>query len=186
MEIYDAFTEGIEPGGLRSRNEIKTLICYLVSHLDIPITRNQLNDIVCEEGLANYFELNQALIEVVENGNVIMVNNEENTDAELFITEIGKQNTATLEHDLPYTVRESALNAAVRLQTRLRREREHKIEITRLENGCNIKMSVLDGNDELMTITLFVADYEQALSVKEKFLSDPVTVYSNIVAMLMA
>ncbi len=183
MDFYDTFTEGVDPGGLRSRNEIKTLICYLVSHLDIPITKGQLNTIVCEEGLANYFELNQALGEVIENGNVRASGGE---DPELFITAIGKQNTTTLERDLPYTVRESAFNAAIRLQTRLRREREHKIQIERLEKGCNITMSVLDGSDELMTITVFVADYEQALSVKEKFLSDPVTVYSNIIALLMA
>lgn len=183
MELYDAFTEGVEPGGLRNRNEIKTLICYLVSHLDTPITKGQLNNIISEEGLANYFELNQALSEVIENGNVRSADGE---DPELYITEIGKQNTSTLEKDLPYTVRESALNAAVRLQTRLRREREHKIEITRLEKGCNITMSVLDGEDELMTVTIFVADYEQALAVKEKFLSDPVSVYSNIVSQLMA
>lgn len=184
MENYDAFTEGVEPGGLRNRNEIKTLICYLVSHLDTPLTKSQLNTIICEEGLANYFELNQALSEVVDNGNVRTSTDSE--DPELLITEIGKQNTVTLENDLPYTVRESAFNAAVRLQTRLRRESEHRIEITRLENGCNITMSVLDGSDELMTVTVFVADYEQALAVKEKFLSDPVTVYSNIISMLMA
>ncbi len=183
MDFYDTFTEGIEPGGLRSRNEIKTLICYLVSHLDTPITKGQLNAIICEEGLANYFELNQALSEVTENGNVSVG---EGGDPELYITGIGKQNSATLESDLPYSVRESALNAAVKLQTRLRREREHKIEIVRLENGCNITMSVLDGNDELMTITVFVADYEQALSVKEKFLSDPVSIYSDIITLLMA
>lgn len=184
MEKYDAFTEGVEPGGLRSRNEIKTLICYLVSHLDIPLTKMQLNAVICEEGLANYFELNQALSEVIDNGNVRVA--EDNEDPELYITQIGKQNTATLENDLPYTVRESAFNAAVRLQTRLRRESEHRIDIVRLENGCNITMSVLDGNDALMTVTVFVADYEQALAVKEKFLSDPVTIYSNIVSMLMA
>lgn len=183
MELYDAFTEGVEPGGLRNRNEIKTLICYLVSHLDTPITKGQLNNIICEEGLANYFELNQALSEVIENGNVRTGDGE---DPELYITEIGKQNTSTLEKDLPYTVRESALNAAVRLQIRLRREREHRIEIIQLEKGCNITMSVLDGEDELMTVTIFVADYEQALAVKEKFLSDPVSVYSNIISQLMA
>lgn len=183
MELYDAFTEGVEPGGLRNRNEIKTLICYLVSHLDTPITKGQLNNIICEEGLANYFELNQALSEVIENGNVRATDGD---DPELYITEIGKQNTSTLEKDLPYTVRESALNAAVKLQTRLRRESEHRIEITRLEKGCNITMSVLDGEDELMTVTIFVADYEQALAVKEKFLSDPVSVYSNIISQLMA
>ncbi len=184
MENYDAFTEGVEPGGLRSRNEIKTLICYLVLHLDTPLTKSQLNTIVCEEGLANYFELNQALSEVIDNGNVRVSADKE--DSELYITQIGKQNTATLENDLPYTVRESAFNAAVRLQTRLRRESENRIEIVRLENGCNITMSVLDGSDELLTVTVFVADYEQALAVKEKFLSDPVTVYSNIISMLMA
>ncbi len=183
MELYDAFTEGVEPGGLRNRNEIKTLICYLVSHLDTPITKGQLNNIICEEGLANYFELNQALSEVVENGNVRTGDGE---DPELYITEIGKQNTSTLEKDLPYTVRESALNAAVKLQIRLRREREHRIEITQLEKGCNITMSVLDGEDELMTVTIFVADYDQALAVKEKFLSDPVSIYSNIISQLMA
>ena len=78
MEIYDAFTEGIEPGGLRNRNEIKTLICYLVSHLDTPITKGQLNNIICEEGLANYFELNQALSEVIENGNIHIAKADEN------------------------------------------------------------------------------------------------------------
>ena len=125
-------------------------------------------------------------MEVVDNGNITLVPSDDNSDSELFITEIGKRNIATLESDLPYTVRENALNAAIRMQTRLRRESEHKIKIEKLEKGCNITMSVLDGSDDLMTISIFVADYEQALAVKEKFLSDPVTIYSNIVAMLMA
>jgi len=184
MEQYDAFTSGIEPGGLRSRNEIKTLICYLVSRLETPITKEQLCTVICEEGIANYFELNQALSEVVESGNISL--DKSNEDPELFITSEGKLYSRTIEHEVPYSVRETAFNACIKFQTRLRREREHKIRIDRLENGCNITMSVVDGDDELMTVTLFVADYEQALSVKEKFLSDPVKVYSNIVALLMA
>ena len=183
MEIFDAFTEGVVPGGLRSRNEIKTLICYLVSKLETPITKEQLSTVICEEGIANYFELNQALSEVIENGNILV---KDCGDPELFISETGRKNSRTIENEIPYTIRENAFNAAVRLQTRLRREREHKIKIDRLENGCNITMSVVDGDDELMTIKLFVADYDQAIAVKEKFLSDPVTVYSNIVALLMA
>lgn len=182
MEQYDAFTSGVEPGGLRNRNEIKTLICYLVSRLEIPITKEQLCNVICEEGIANYFELNQALTEVLQSGNVVL---EEATQA-LTITDEGRANCHAIEHEIPYSVRENAFNAVIRLQTRLRREREHKIRIDRLENGCNITMSVLDGEDELMTVTLFVADYDQALAVKEKFLSDPVTIYSDIIALLMA
>ena len=43
----DSFTfdEGIEPGGLRSRSEIKLLVCYLLSGVDESITRAQLCEI---------------------------------------------------------------------------------------------------------------------------------------------
>ena len=183
MEKYDAFTSGIEPGGLRNRSEIKTLICYLVSRLETPISKEQLSTVICEEGIANYFELNQALIEVIFSGNISV--NDDSGDPLLYITEEGRANIRQLENEIPFTVRESAYAACVRYQTRLRREREHKIKIDKLENGCNISMSVIDGEDELMTVTLFVADYDQALAVKEKVLADPVTVYSNIVSLLM-
>lgn len=181
MEEYDAFTSGVEPGGLRSRNEIKTLLCYLVSKLETPLTKEQLITVICEKGIANYFELNQALSEVIERGNICVA-----SDSRLFITSSGREFNRTIENEIPYSVREDAFNACISLQTRLRREREHRITITELDNGCNITMSVVDGEDELMSVTLFVADYEQAEAVKEKFLADPVKVYSNIVALLMA
>lgn len=177
---YDSFSEGVELGGLRTRNEIKILIGFLLSRLDTPLTREQLDEVICGEELANYFEMSQALGELADNGNLIIKDNG------LFITEKGKSNSETLEHDIPFTVREKALNAAVRLQTRLRRERENRIQIDRLEKGCNVTVSVVDSDDEIMSVKLFVGDYEQALAVKEKFLEDPVRIYSNIVALLLA
>ena len=129
---YDSFSEGVELGGLRTKNEIKILIGYLLSRLDTPLTREQLDEIICGEEIANYFEMSQALCELVDNGNIKIEDNE------LIITEKGRENSETLEHDIPYTVREKAFNTAVRLQTRLRRERETKIEIERVEKGCNV------------------------------------------------
>ncbi len=177
---YDSFSEGVELGGLRTKNEIKVLIGYLLSRLDTPLTREQLDEIICGEEIANYFEMSQALCELVDNGNIKLEGNE------LIITETGRENSETLEHDIPYTVREKAFNTAVRLQTRLRRERENKIEIERVEKGCNVILSVVDADDEIMSVKLFVADYDQALAVKERFLADPVNIYSNIVALLLA
>lgn len=177
---YDSFSEGVELGGLRTKNEIKILIGYLLSRLDTPLTREQLDEIICGEEIANYFEMSQALCELVDNGNIKIEDNE------LIITEKGRENSETLEHDIPYTVREKAFNTAVRLQTRLRRERENKIEIERVEKGCNVILSVVDADDEIMSVKLFVADYDQALAVKERFLADPVKIYSNIVALLLA
>ena len=36
---FDAFTGGIEPGGLRSKDEIRILICYLLTSVSAPLSR---------------------------------------------------------------------------------------------------------------------------------------------------
>ena len=33
---YDAFTGGVEPGGLRSKDEIRILLCYLLASVPAP------------------------------------------------------------------------------------------------------------------------------------------------------
>lgn len=184
MELYDAFSAGVEPGGLRSRNEIRLLICYIICRIDGGITKNQITTVLCETSLANYFEVSQALIDIIKTGNVRteLINEEEY----LYPTELGKNNIRELEGELPYSVKETALNAAVEMLTKLRRERENKIEITPHGDGFDISISIMDNDDKLLSITLFVADKAQALQVKEKFLEDPVKIYSTIVALLMA
>ncbi|MCQ2479378.1 MAG: DUF4364 family protein, partial [Clostridia bacterium] len=166
--MYDAFFEGVEPGGLRSRGEIRLLICYIVCKVDGGITRNQLTDIICQKSLANYFEISQALSDVIKNGNVRC----EFDDGEeyLFPTDLGKVNTAQLEDDLPYTVKETALNAALEMLTKFKRERENDIKIEPHGTGYDVMLSVLDGDDRLLSVTLYVADEEQAHAVKEKYL----------------
>lgn len=184
MENYDAFFEGVEPGGLRSRSEIKLLICYIICRIDGGITKNQLTDILCKKSLANYFEISQALSDVMKTGNITS----EFKDGEeiLYPTDLGKANTAELEDELPYTVKETALNATVESMTRFKRERDNDIKIEPHGNGFDVTISVMDNEDRLLSVTLFVADEEQAQNVKDKFLQDPIKFYSTVVALLMA
>ncbi len=184
MELYDAFTQGIKPGGLRSKSEIKLLVCYIICKIDNGISKKQLNDILTGEELANYFEANEALAEVVKTGNVRI--EYDGDDEILFPTELGKANIAQLENDLPYSVKETALNAAIETKTILRREQENQISITNHGDGYDVTISIMDNDDKLLSVTLYVADYSQAEYVKEKFLQDPVKMYSTIVALLMA
>ena len=65
-----AFSEGIAPGGLRAQNEIKLLVCYLLKSLDRPLSRVQINEILQEYPIANYFEVNQAISDLVKSGNL--------------------------------------------------------------------------------------------------------------------
>ena len=68
---FDAFTGGIEPGGLRTKNEIRILICYLLASVNAPLSKNDILSIIQDNGLANYFEVTDALSELTEHGNVV-------------------------------------------------------------------------------------------------------------------
>ncbi|MBP3329691.1 MAG: DUF4364 family protein [Clostridia bacterium] len=182
MEM-DAWNLGVEPGGLTSKTEIKLLICYLLKSLDAPLSKLQLSDIIQGEGLANYFELIQALDELIRDNNVKM--NLEDTDEMLTVTEKGINSVEDLEMDfLPRSVKEKAVNTAIRLQTLARRERENKIEVDKLENGYNVTFFFGDEKTQLMKLTIYVADEIQVETVKKNFLEDPIKLYSEIITSL--
>ena len=79
---FDAFDEGIELGGLRNRDEIRLLICYILRAVDAPISKQNLNDSMLQDGLANYFEINQAISELLKNGTIDM-DIDENGDTDI-------------------------------------------------------------------------------------------------------
>lgn len=178
MESF-TFDDGIEPGGLRTKNEIKLLVCYLLSNVDEKITRSQLCEISLDKGLANYFEINQAVSELIENGSVISDFIE--CEEYLSVTEKGRSSTKTLEFQLPRSVREKAINAAIKMLTLAKRKRENKVEVEKLEGGgYHVTFSM----EEMMKLTIYVADEMQVETVTNNFYEDPIKLYSGIIASL--
>ena len=68
---FDTFDEGINPGGMRSKNEIKTLICYLYNSVKENIDKGIVIQAILKQGLANYFETSSAFDDLVTNGNLV-------------------------------------------------------------------------------------------------------------------
>lgn len=182
MTDYDAFSAGVEFGGLRSRQDIKLLICYLLENLEKPLSKTQINELMQGQGLANYFEVNQTIDELVLAGTVQAEQVED--QQMLFLTETVHEAAKILESDLPKTVREKAINAAVKMQMKARRRRENKIEVKKLENGYHVTFTISDKDDVLMSLTVYVADITQVEIIKQGFLNDPVGLYSAIIASL--
>ena len=179
MENNFTFDDGIEPGGLRTRHEIKLLVCYLLSNVDEKITRSQLCEIALDKGLANYFEINQAVSELIENGSVVSDFIE--CEEYLSVTQKGRESTKTLEVQLPRSVREKAINAAKKMLTLAKRKRENKVEVEKLENGG---YHVTFTMEEMMKLTIYVADEMQVETVTNNFYDDPIKLYSGIIASL--
>lgn len=180
---FDAFDAGIELGGLRNRDDIRLLICYLLKSVDAPMTRQMLNEAMQEDGLANYFEVGQAIEELLKTGNVTADILDE--DEVISVTQKGREAAELLQTSLPRTVREKAVNSAIRLTTRAKIERENKIEVKKEENGgYTITFTLFDRETELMKLSVYVSDSLQLEQVKQNFINDPVKVYSTIITSL--
>lgn len=178
---FDAFTGGIEPGGLRTKDEIRILICYLLTSVDTPLAKGDLISIAVENGLANYFELADAIAEMTENG-IIAVSGEDG--ALCSPTEKGRMISKQLDSELPATVRRKALRAAINLLAKQKRERENRVEISPEGNGYRVACHISGGETDLMNFSLSVPDLAQANVVKANFQESPETVYRMMLALV--
>ena len=183
LNRYNAFDGGVEFGGLKNSADIKILICYLLKSIGRPLTRKNMIDAITGNGIANYFEVNQGLSDLVKNECLASEGAQE--QQQFTLTDKGREVADMLENSLSINVRKRAVQETLTLLTRLRRESENQIEIRPLENGgCSVSFTMLDGVDKLMPLELYVADRLQAEQLKNHFLEDPAGLYSAILSRL--
>ena len=179
---FDTFDEGIVPGGMRSKNEIRTLICYLFNSVKEPMSKDIIIDAISNDSLANYFETSSCFDDLIANGNIIPVEGE---DKKLFtVSENGKMIANELETIVAYTVKEKAYLCATKLLAQKKKERENTVEITKTELGYDVTCKISGGNLDLLTFTIFAPDLEQALILKKNFYDNPTTIYKVMIALL--
>lgn len=176
---HDAFSAGVEPGGLHSRHEIKILICYTLLAVGSPMPRGDVLDVICGGGMANFFDTSAAIDELIELGNL-----HEREDDTLVVTDTGAHAADTLADLLPYTVRERSAKAALQLLARRRNEQENRVNIQKTDNGHTVTCTVGDDDAPLLSFTLLVSDERQAEVVREQFLQDPLLLYQSVIAVL--
>ena len=176
---YDAFSAGVEPGGLRNTAQIKILIGFIVKSLDRPIEKSRLIEALQLHGLANYFDASQALADQSACENLTADENDL-----LYITEKGRAAVNELEGEIPRSVREKALGDSVKLQTLERRRSENKITVIPEGDGYNVTFEIFDRETLLLRLSVYAADREQVDTIKANYLKDPVSLYSGIIASL--
>ncbi len=178
----NTFCEGIAPGGLREQPEIKLLICYLLKTLKKSLTRTQINEILGEYRMANYFEVNGAMSELVSSGQVVS----EIVDGDELITITSRAiiDVEVIERSLPKTVRERVVEAALKILSRDRIKKESKVDVVPYNDGFHVTFTVTDMDSELLKVTVYVADERQVEIVKNNFYDNAVNIYSNIISSL--
>lgn len=179
----DRFVEGVAPGGLVNADDIKILLCYLLKSVQKPLSFENLNEILQQDSLCNYFGFAGALRDLLVSGHVDLVK-QDGEDC-YKTTRLGRETAALFERRLPLSVREKAMAAAVQLLARIKRESENRVEIEENgKGGCTVTCSVLDMGDPLLRVSVYVPERDQAEAVKKRFQSDPQTVYRGVLALL--
>ncbi|MBQ8203155.1 MAG: DUF4364 family protein [Clostridia bacterium] len=177
----DASSAGVNLGGLFGIAEIKILICYIFTTINEPIPANMLANLLHYEGIANGFEVSDAIVSLVRSGHLVLHNKAEDT---YMITENGVNVAKTLQTSLSYTVKDRACAAAIKMLSRFKNAKDTEIKTVK-ENGASyVVCSLLDGEKPFMSIKVMVTDEDQAHVIKESFLQDPAAIYKKLIEML--
>ena len=162
---FDTFDEGIAPGGLRSKNEIKILICYLYETVKDKMSQSLIVEAIRSDELANFFEIVVAFEELASDGTLIksdIVDGEQT----YVLSANGRVIANQLETTLAHSVKRKSYDCAIRLLSQRKTARENFVDIEKTENGFSVNCRVSGGEIDLFSFTLYAPNLEQAEVMK--------------------
>ncbi|MGN0489295.1 MAG: DUF4364 family protein [Ruminococcus sp.] len=177
----NTFDEGVELGGMRSKYEIRTLICYLFHSVNKPMDKALVVEAIQKKGLANYFEISSCFDDLIKHNNIELVDEKENL---YFVTDNGEMVAKELERTIATTVRERAYACAIELLEQRRIEKENTVTISKIDNGYNVNFKISGGSVELMSFDLYAPDINQAKLMRKNFYKCPALIYKSIIGSL--
>lgn len=182
----DAFPVDDTVGGIRSTEKIKIIICYILTNANVRLTRSSVQSAMYDNSIANYFEISQAIDDLIKVGAVELSGNDK--EPVLSVTEKGRQISKDLEDELSVYIKNKAVRAASLTAVYERRQRENDITITKIsDKRYRLDITLHSGldtdgrEDELMQLSVFVTDQIQAQSMKQSFINNPVKLYEKVI-----
>lgn len=175
----DNIIAGVGIGGLTDKYDIKILICYLINSIEHPITKEQLDYIMHDGQFANYFSFCNAYSELLESGHI------EEVDGIIKLNELGELTTKKLQTNLPKSLRDNIVDAAIGLLASIKYKTENEVNIEPYKNGYLVKCIIHDTDFDLLSFEIYAPDILQAEKIKEKFWQDPAKLYQNLIGYLI-
>lgn len=179
---FETFDEGIEPGGLRDKDQIKLLICYILSKVNTCLTTEDVLNVLQVNGIANYFEAADAFADLIKKNHLQAESGQEPIC--YGVTESGRTISRHLENELPQAIKDHTTAAVLMLLEQKRKEKENSVDIIKTENGYNVTCTISDGTIDLYKFSIYVPEQNQANTIKRNFYKNPEIIYQSTIAML--
>lgn len=177
----DAIGAGVRNGGLFSTTEIRILICYILNAIKEPVPAMMLSNILHFEGIANGFEVSDAISNLEKNGQIAPVD-DESTYYE--ITPLGSSVADELDSSLSLTVRKRAYIATLKMLAKIKNAKGTRFKISNENGHSYITCSAVDGKVTLIEVKMLIPDEKSGTFIREKFLENPSEIFSDIIEKL--
>ncbi|MCL2023913.1 MAG: DUF4364 family protein [Oscillospiraceae bacterium] len=181
-EEFHAFSTQDQPVALTNPADIDLLIVFILQKLD-GLSKAQVLEALTSSGSANYLEAAQCVSNLVARGALLAEGGDD--DAPLHITQNARSALAVLGDNLPRSVGEKALRAALKLQSMRRNLNAHKAEIEEVPEGFFLHLSIEEQEMSVFSLRLFVAEKIQARTMRDSFLCNPSAVLDAVGAVLL-
>lgn len=180
----EIFKAGVRPGSPNSQVEIKMLLCFILSKIKDAMSFAGLYEAFGQDALVNYFELVEALDQLVAQGH-LRCSNLPGRESLYSVTPLGEQAAEEFTPILPLSVRDRALQAAERLLERQKRLSELVVDISAAPGGgFTMELSIPGEDCALVKFSLYVPTKEQCDEIRRHFLNAPSFIYKGVLALL--
>lgn len=174
------FLKSEQPGGLSDIYEIKILICYLLNEISYPLSPEQINYVFQYNNIVNYFSFCHAIKELISTNHIEEQSNPVSGKKLLHLTSLGENTAKTLCSVVGKATRDRIVSTGNQVLEQAKKDRDHRADITRTEDGYLVHMVIHDIGSDLMDLTVFAPDEQTAEAISEKFLADTAKFYQDI------
>lgn len=178
---FETYIAGVGPEGMNDIYDIKILICYLLDTVKEPISSSEIYEIFDKCGFVDYFAFTTAMSELKKTGHIAY----ESDESDRFIlNDFGKETARELKSNLPASLKDKVVKAALNLIANRKLDKERTAEIKKVADGYLVKMRIIDPETDLIKIEVFAPNKDMAKIIKEQFLKETQEVYKGIIGLL--
>lgn len=173
----------MEPHGfIHDMLDVKVLILYIMARVLYPVDLQKIFELAYQDDGLSYFDLAQAVPQMVESGHLEMVDGDR-----YIITEKGRETGAVTEDAVAYPVMQRAQAAVDAYNRAVRRSGFVKSNVTKREGGdFSVHLSLNDEVSDLLRIELMAPTQKQAYRLARAFSERAETIYKKIMEELLS
>ena len=168
-------------GFIHDMLDVKVLILYIMSRIQYPVNVDKLYELAYQDDCLNYFDVAQALPQMVDTGHL-----ERSEEGEYTITQKGIETGKVTDDSLAFPVMQRVQAAVERFNRERRREDFVHIQMTeRGQDEYSVIMGLDDELGNLMTIELCAPSRKQAVALSKAFRDRAELIYQLIMTELI-